>query len=190
MHEHLRCCLPLSHVCSQVMAVLDAMPSGNLKPDTEDATLDSNRVYRTTYMFSATMPSAVERLARKYLRRPVVINIGSAGKATDNVTQRVFILKVEAPPRRDTAVETACCNAGVYQLASPEAATWRAVRVHCTDDSDLGTGDSAGVITLARKHQACIAWLKDATPQRVLGDEACAVLHHQEVLQACCVRMR
>ena len=33
------------------------------------------------------MPPAVERLARKYMRRPVVVNIGSAGKATDNVSQ-------------------------------------------------------------------------------------------------------
>ena len=47
-------------------------------------------IYRTTYMFSATMPPAVERLARKYMRRPVVVNIGSAGKATDNVKQVGF----------------------------------------------------------------------------------------------------
>lgn len=77
----------------QVMAVLDAMPSANLKPEGEDAELVSNKVYRTTYMFSATMPPQVERLARKYLRRPVVVNIGSAGRATDNVTQRVMVVK-------------------------------------------------------------------------------------------------
>ena len=76
------------------MGVLDAMPSTNLKPEDENAVLDESRVYRTTYMFSATMPNAVERLARKYLRRPVVVNIGSAGKATDNVTQRVVVVKV------------------------------------------------------------------------------------------------
>lgn len=29
-----------------------------------DEELEANRVYRTTYMFSATMPPAVERLAR------------------------------------------------------------------------------------------------------------------------------
>ena len=74
--------------------MLDAMPSSNLKPEDESIELDQNRIYRTTYMFSATMPSAVERLARKYLRRPVVVNIGSAGKATDNVTQRVVVVKV------------------------------------------------------------------------------------------------
>ena len=71
----------------QVIAVLDAMPSSNLKPDSDEVQLEASKVYRTTYMFSATMPAAVERLARKYLRRPVVVNIGSAGRATDNVTQ-------------------------------------------------------------------------------------------------------
>lgn len=53
----------------QVQAVLDAMPHSTLKPDEEGFELDAKRVYRTTYMFSATMPPAVERLARKYLRR-------------------------------------------------------------------------------------------------------------------------
>ena len=67
--------------------MLDAMPSTNLKPENEEEELEKDMVYRTTYMFSATMPAAVERLARKYMRRPVVVNIGSAGKATDNVAQ-------------------------------------------------------------------------------------------------------
>ena len=49
--------------------------------------------YRTTYMFSATMPPAVERLARKYMRRPVTVVIGSVGKATDNITQQCYIVK-------------------------------------------------------------------------------------------------
>ena len=93
LREHAGCVCPYLHkvaddgVAAQVIAVLDAMPSSNLKPDTDDQQLEASKVYRTTYMFSATMPAAVERLARKYLRRPVVVNIGSAGRATDNVTQ-------------------------------------------------------------------------------------------------------
>ena len=47
------------------MGVLDAMPSSNLKPESEDVELEGNKIYRTTYMFSATMPPCVERLARK-----------------------------------------------------------------------------------------------------------------------------
>ena len=62
----------------------------NLSP--EDA-VNRNHTYRTTYMFSATMPPAVERLARKYMRRPVTVVIGSVGKATDNITQQVFMIK-------------------------------------------------------------------------------------------------
>ncbi|KAJ0631395.1 putative RNA helicase [Helianthus annuus] len=48
----------------QVVGVLDAMPSSNFKPENEDEWLDEKRIYRTTYMFSAIMPTAVERLAR------------------------------------------------------------------------------------------------------------------------------
>ncbi|AES74381.1 putative RNA helicase [Medicago truncatula] len=77
----------------QVMGVLDAMPSSNLKPENEDEELDEKRIYRTTYMFSATMPPGVERLARKYLRNPVVVTIGTAGKATDLISQHVIMMK-------------------------------------------------------------------------------------------------
>lgn len=40
-----------------MMGVLDAMSSSNLKPENE-AEEQADRVYRTTYMFSATMPQA------------------------------------------------------------------------------------------------------------------------------------
>ncbi|CAI6009027.1 unnamed protein product, partial [Closterium sp. NIES-65] len=77
----------------QVTGVLEAMNTTFLKPESEDAELDASRIYRVTYMFSATMPPSVERLARKYLRNPVVVTIGTAGKATDLITQNVFMVK-------------------------------------------------------------------------------------------------
>ena len=77
----------------QVVRVLNAMPSSNLKPKNEDEELDEKRIYRTTYMFSATMPPAVERLARNYLRNPVVVTIGTAGKATELISQYVMMVK-------------------------------------------------------------------------------------------------
>ncbi|KAK6775299.1 hypothetical protein RDI58_026300 [Solanum bulbocastanum] len=77
----------------QVAGVLDAMPSSNMKPENQDEELDEKKIYRTTYMFSATMPPAVERLARKYLRNPVVVTIGTAGKTTDRITQHVVMVK-------------------------------------------------------------------------------------------------
>lgn len=44
---------------------------------------------RVTTLFSATMPPPVERLAKKYLRKPAIITIGEAGRAVDTVEQRV-----------------------------------------------------------------------------------------------------
>jgi hypothetical protein len=43
-------------------------------------------------MFTATMPPAVERLARTYLRRPAVVYIGSIGKPVERVEQMVFLI--------------------------------------------------------------------------------------------------
>ena len=43
-------------------------------------------------MFTATMPPAVERLARTYLRRPAIVYIGSAGKPQERVEQIVYML--------------------------------------------------------------------------------------------------
>ncbi|KAK1391123.1 DEAD-box ATP-dependent RNA helicase 21 [Heracleum sosnowskyi] len=77
----------------QIVRVLDAMPSTNFKPGNEDEELDEKKIYRTTYMFSATMPPAVERLARKYLRNPVVVTTSTAGKATHLISQRVMFVK-------------------------------------------------------------------------------------------------
>ncbi len=101
-------------LCVQVLGVMDAMPSSNLRPENEEdeAAANAPRIYRTTYMFSATMPPAVERLARKYLRRPVVVTIGSAGRATDNVTQRVVVVKDnEKPGRLETELDMVGCRA-------------------------------------------------------------------------------
>lgn len=38
-------------VAAQVIGVMDAMPNTNLKPEGEDMVLESDRMYRTTYMF-------------------------------------------------------------------------------------------------------------------------------------------
>ncbi|GAD98241.1 DEAD/DEAH box helicase, putative [Paecilomyces variotii No. 5] len=86
-----------------VNKILDALPVSNEKPDTEEAE-DSSAMsqhiggkdrYRQTMMYTATMPSAVERIARKYLRRPAIVTIGSAGEAVDTVEQRVEFISGE-----------------------------------------------------------------------------------------------
>ncbi|KAK9471028.1 P-loop containing nucleoside triphosphate hydrolase protein [Dipodascopsis tothii] len=91
----------------QVNKILEALPVSNLKPDTddaEDARLMSNFLgkdrYRQTMMYTATMPTAIERIARQYLRRPATVIIGTAGQAVDTVEQRVEFVANEEKRRR------------------------------------------------------------------------------------------
>ncbi|KAI8130209.1 hypothetical protein FF38_06649 [Lucilia cuprina] len=83
-----------------VQKILEYMPVTNLKPDTEEAedasklmeNFYSKKKYRQTVMFTATMPPAVERLARTYLRRPATVYIGSVGKPTERTEQIVYMM--------------------------------------------------------------------------------------------------
>ncbi|KAI9780014.1 MAG: mRNA splicing protein prp28 [Candelina submexicana] len=80
-----------------VNKILDALPVANEKPDSEEAEdalvmsqhLGGKDRYRQTMMYTATMPYAVERIARKYLRRPAIVTIGNVGEAVETVEQRV-----------------------------------------------------------------------------------------------------
>jgi ATP-dependent RNA helicase DDX23/PRP28 len=86
-----------------VNRILDALPVSNAKPDTDaaenaramSAHLGDKERYRQTMMYTATMPAAVERIARKYLRRPAIITIGNVGEAVDTVEQRVEFVSGE-----------------------------------------------------------------------------------------------
>ncbi len=46
--------------------------------------------FRQTLLFSATMPDTVEALARKYLRRPIVVQVGRRTQAVSTVTHAVY----------------------------------------------------------------------------------------------------
>lgn len=94
-----------------VQRVLDALPLSNVKPDTDEAEnpeLMSRMLrlgkkelrYRQTVMFSATMPPPLERLARKYMRRPATVIIGNAGQAVDTVEQIVRMVGPDEERRK------------------------------------------------------------------------------------------
>ena len=83
----------------QVNKILDYMPSTHLKSEDEnEAAKQENELglYRTTIMYSATMPVGVERLARKYLRRPAYVIIGEIGRAVEKITQVVEWIKEDS----------------------------------------------------------------------------------------------
>lgn len=75
--------------------ILDSMPATYAKPDSAEAAQDNKEFkgWRVTTLFSATMPAAVERLARVYLRKPATVTIGNAGEAVDTVEQRVEFIQ-------------------------------------------------------------------------------------------------
>jgi len=81
--------------------ILDSMPATSLSPD-EISTATSNvNDLRVTSLYSATMPIQVERIARKYLRKPATITIGDAGEAAQTVQQIVeFIASDEKKKTR------------------------------------------------------------------------------------------
>lgn len=79
--------------------ILDALPTELLAGE-ESMDIDGNTNLkartRVTTLFSATMPPAVERLTRKYLKKAATITIGEAGRAVDTVEQRVeFVIGEE-----------------------------------------------------------------------------------------------
>lgn len=86
-----------------VNKILDALPVTNEKPDTDEAEdaqlmkryLGGKDKYRQTMMYTATMPPLVEKIAKKYLRRPAMVTIGNAGEAVETVEQRVEFIPGE-----------------------------------------------------------------------------------------------
>ncbi|XP_034841032.1 probable ATP-dependent RNA helicase DDX23 [Maniola hyperantus] len=95
-----------------VQKILEFMPVSNIKPDTdaaEDASVllanyNTKKKYRQTVMFTATMPPAVERLARTYLRRPAIVYIGSIGKPVDRTEQVVYLIGENEKRKRLTEI--------------------------------------------------------------------------------------
>lgn len=84
----------------QVLAVLEAM-GGTLKADDAELAYQQEKkakqaksakdLVRVTAMFSATMPPAVEKMAKKYLRHPAVVQIGDEDTGKNRrIEQRVL----------------------------------------------------------------------------------------------------
>lgn len=51
-------------------------------------------------MFTATMNSDVERLAKNFMRRPAIVYIGSAGRPTERIEQVVYMISEEGKRKK------------------------------------------------------------------------------------------
>jgi len=90
-----------------VRRVLLAIPSSNMKAENEDEVLQQelsakagHRKFRVTQMFSATMPPAVERMARQFLRHPSIISVGDPGHAKKDIEQRLEFISEAKKKKR------------------------------------------------------------------------------------------
>ncbi|KAI9729063.1 MAG: mRNA splicing protein prp28 [Chrysothrix sp. TS-e1954] len=90
-----------------ISVIMNALNSSSMKPDTEEAEQtqamttilrDEDR-YRTTMMYTATLPASVERTTRTYLRRPAVVQIGVKEEAAETIEQRVEFISGEDKKR-------------------------------------------------------------------------------------------
>jgi len=50
---------------------------------------------RQTMLFSATMPDSISKMAQKYLKQPLRIEVARPGTTADNIDQEVFMVKKE-----------------------------------------------------------------------------------------------
>lgn len=64
----------------------DEMLDMGFRPDIESI-LSHTKKTRQTLLFSATMPTEVKELASRYLKSPVILEIGAENKALDNIKQ-------------------------------------------------------------------------------------------------------
>jgi ATP-dependent RNA helicase DDX23/PRP28 len=97
----------------QIEQILDAM-GGKLKSEDEEEAYEQERLdleslgkgvpkHRLTAMFSATMPSEVERIAKRYLRHPVVVSVGDEDTGKNaRITQRILYLS--SPSQKESTL--------------------------------------------------------------------------------------
>jgi ATP-dependent RNA helicase DDX23/PRP28 len=106
-------CLDLGFA-PQIEQILDAM-GGKLKSENEEEAYEQERLdleslgkgvptHRLTAMFSATMPSEVERIAKRYLRHPVIVSIGDQDSGKNaRITQRIIYLS--SPNQKESTLK-------------------------------------------------------------------------------------
>ena len=95
----------------QLQALLESMPGTEGGEEGEEGRHEGRE--RTTAMFSATMPPAVDRLARKYLSRPVAVTVGRQEQAGGGVNQRVVVCReADKPKHLARALEGAVVREG------------------------------------------------------------------------------
>lgn len=82
----------LKTVSRVVLDEADEMLNMGFKEDI-DAILDQTPAVKRVWLFSATMPKAVKRIANNYMHDPVEIVVGKQNSVADNIEHRFYMMK-------------------------------------------------------------------------------------------------
>jgi len=83
--------LDLSNVRYVVLDEADEMLNMGFKTDL-DFILDATPEFRQTFLFSATMPEEVARIAEEYMDQPLEISVGSHNKTAENIRHEYYLV--------------------------------------------------------------------------------------------------
>lgn len=84
--------IKLKYVSRLVLDEADEMLNMGFKEDI-DAILDQTPAVKRVWLFSATMPKAVKRIANNYMHDPVEIVVGKQNSVADNIEHRYYMMK-------------------------------------------------------------------------------------------------
>ncbi len=82
----------LSSISYLVLDEADEMLNMGFQEDI-DAILDNTPPQKRTWLFSATMPREVARIAKRYMENPVEITVGKKNSGAENISQVKYLIK-------------------------------------------------------------------------------------------------
>ena len=82
----------LSSISYLVLDEADEMLNMGFQEDI-DAILDNTPAQKRTWLFSATMPREVARIAKRYMENPVEITVGKKNSGAENILQVKYLIK-------------------------------------------------------------------------------------------------
>ncbi len=103
----------LDHVKFLVLDEADVMLNMGFQEDL-DAILEHISGQHNTWLFSATMPSSVERIAKRFMNSPVQITTGKTNETADNLSHDYFL--VQHSDRYQALVKILDSNPGLFAM--------------------------------------------------------------------------
>ncbi|MFV0289657.1 MAG: DEAD/DEAH box helicase [Mangrovibacterium sp.] len=86
--------LDVSHIRYSILDEADEMLNMGFKEEL-DAILEDTPATKQTLLFSATMPSEIARMAKRYLNNPEELSVGSRNQGSDNVEHQYYVVQAK-----------------------------------------------------------------------------------------------